>query len=365
MTSGAWLNGDIDTAALDGHPTAPARMIAAILSASVLAINFRLLTAVAWLSVNVAAEFYVWVAAKRWMLSGHAGSRAQRANYVLGSAVITANWSLATVIYWFSGRHNMQIGAILIASGQLVHAQAFAFRSKLYLAIMAGIPATTLCVLTLGFGGMKGGELAALAFALTAELGYIGASAFANRRSAKALREANEKLQGMAYFDGLTALANRRMFDEALKALLVLSGRRGTRFALLLIDLDGLKEINDSRGHDAGDALLVEVSARLRGLTRASDTLARIGGDEFAILMADDAEPAAVEAMCRRLLEAFRAPIDFRGRVLRSTPSIGVAIFPDDGQTRETLFKAADLALYAAKHGGGNAWRVYDVALAA
>jgi diguanylate cyclase (GGDEF)-like protein len=230
---------------------------------------------------------------------------------------------------------------------------------------MAGIPATTLAVLTLVFGGVQGRDLSALAFALSALFFYIAASAYANRRSADALRAANEKLQGMAYFDGLTALANRRMFDEALTALLALADRRGAPFALVLIDLDELKEINDGQGHDAGDALLVEVSARLRALVRGSDTLARIGGDEFAILMADASDRADVDALCGRILEAFRSPIAFRGLSLKSTSSVGVAIFPDDGQDRETLYKAADLALYAAKRGGGNTCRIYDAALAA
>jgi diguanylate cyclase (GGDEF)-like protein len=155
------------------------------------------------------------------------------------------------------------------------------------------------------------------------------------------------------------------MFDEALTALMTLHGRRKTPFALLLIDLDRLKEINDSQGHDAGDALLVEVSARLKGLVSGADTLARIGGDEFAILMADASDPADLDRFCRKILEAFRSPIAFRGLSLESISSIGVAVFPEDGRDQETLYKAADLALYAAKHGGGNTCRVYHVALAA
>jgi diguanylate cyclase (GGDEF)-like protein len=127
----------------------------------------------------------------------------------------------------------------------------------------------------------------------------------------------------------------------------------------LLVDIDGLKQVNDTRGHDAGDALLVQVAHRLRGLVRASDTLARIGGDEFAILTADATEPADLAVICERITDAFRPQVAGDGEPLWSAVSVGAAVFPDHGDDQDTLYKASDMALYAAKNAGRSTWRIY------
>jgi diguanylate cyclase (GGDEF)-like protein len=129
------------------------------------------------------------------------------------------------------------------------------------------------------------------------------------------------------------------------------------KFALLLIDLDRFKEINDSLGHDAGDALLIEIARRLRAVVRNADDVFRIGGDEFAILCVDFPDDSAVEAVCRKILEKVYAAVPFNGIEMTSSPSIGIARFPADGESLEALFKVADLALYEAKRGGRNTWR--------
>jgi diguanylate cyclase (GGDEF)-like protein len=317
------------------------------------------------MAIDLAVEAFIWLAVSQKLQAGATGGPALRASSLLGAALLTANWSSQSAIYWFAGQHGLQIVAIIVTSGQLIHAQAFAYRSRLLLAVTAGIPAAMLMTLTLGFGGLHGAALASAIFATVITLGYVAASALANIRAAKDLSAAYEEVQSLAYFDALTDLANRRMFNETFRTLLALSAHRQANFALLLIDLDGLKQVNDNLGHDAGDALLVDAAARLRSLIRRADSLARVGGDEFAILVADVGEPADVEALCGRIVEAFRPAFEFNGAGVKSSTSVGAAMFPADGEDQETIYKAADLALYAAKRGGRNTWRFYSEALAA
>jgi diguanylate cyclase (GGDEF)-like protein len=171
------------------------------------------------------------------------------------------------------------------------------------------------------------------------------------------LEESQRQLEHFAYFDFLTGLPNRRMFNNDLGKLLGQSRRRGGRFALMLLDLDAFKQTNDTYGHDAGDALLIEVGNRLRLAVRDSDSVARLGGDEFAILLADDYDAAAVEVVCQRIFESFAAPILFNDARFKTSLSLGVAIFPNHGRTPDGLYKTADIALYEAKRAGGNTAR--------
>ncbi len=327
--------------------------------------NFSLVMGAAWLALDLIVEAFIWIAATRRLEDEASGAYARRANYLLGCALGTANWSGASVIYWLSGQHGLQIVAIVVITGQLVHAQAFAYRSKMLLAVMAGIPAATLLTLPFVHGELHGRALASVLFAMVVMLSYVGASAFANIKASRELTVAYREVQSLAYFDALTALANRRMFDERFSTLLAHSAHRQANFALLLVDLDGLKQVNDSLGHDAGDAILIDAAGRLRALIGETDSLARVGGDEFAILVADVDEPADVEPLCCRIIEAFRPAFQFRGATLKSTTSVGVAMFPDHGEDRDAVYKAADLALYAAKRSGRNTWRFYSAELAA
>jgi len=171
------------------------------------------------------------------------------------------------------------------------------------------------------------------------------------------LTQLQHQLEELAYSDALTSLPNRRMFGDYCRQMIASGERQDGGFALLLIDLDHFKQINDTLGHDAGDALLVETARRLRTFARKADVVARLGGDEFAILLADTAIPSAVDMACRRILDAFDAPVHYEGHVMRTSPSIGVALFPIDGATQDQLYKSADLALYEAKHDGRNTWR--------
>jgi diguanylate cyclase (GGDEF)-like protein len=165
------------------------------------------------------------------------------------------------------------------------------------------------------------------------------------------------QLEELAYSDALTSLPNRRMFSDYCKQMIATCERQDTGFALLLIDLDHFKQVNDTLGHDAGDALLVETARRLREIARKADVVARLGGDEFAILLADTAVPSAVDIACKRILDAFDDSVSHDGHEMRASPSIGVALFPVDGVTQDELYKSADLALYEAKRSGRHTWR--------
>ncbi len=173
------------------------------------------------------------------------------------------------------------------------------------------------------------------------------------------LRESQRQLEQIAYYDTLTALPNRRMFTEEFRELIMLARLQNQRFALLLIDLDRFKQINDSLGHDAGDALLIEAAIRLQAAVRKSDCVARLGGDEFAVLVAQNPAAADIENICQRIIESFVMPVAINGVQVKSSSSIGVAVFPDHGATLDSHYKSADLALYEAKRAGGNMWRWY------
>ncbi len=172
------------------------------------------------------------------------------------------------------------------------------------------------------------------------------------------LQKSQRELEQLAHYDALTSLANRRMFTELFAKFLALA-RRGEKLALLLIDFDQFKQINDTFGHDAGDAFLIEASMRLQAAIRASDCVARLGGDEFAILLANDPDDAAIATVCSRIVQSFQTPVRFKKADIHSSASVGVAIFPQHGLNQEVLYKCADLALYQAKRGGRNNWRQY------
>ncbi len=171
------------------------------------------------------------------------------------------------------------------------------------------------------------------------------------------LTQLQHQLEELAYSDALTALPNRRMFGDWCRQMIASCERQDSGFALLLIDLDHFKQVNDTLGHDAGDAMLVETARRLRAIARKADVVARLGGDEFAILLADAAVPSAVDIACGRIIDAFDEPILHDGHEMRTSPSIGVALFPRDGATQDALYKSADLALYEAKRSGRRTWR--------
>jgi len=142
-----------------------------------------------------------------------------------------------------------------------------------------------------------------------------------------------------------------------MRRLMEYSRRHGTRFALVLIDLDRFKDVNDRLGHDVGDALLVASARRLQELTADDGSVARLGGDEFAVLISDASDGQRVADFCQSIIDNVAARLDVDGTEITATSSVGFAVFPQDGAGQEALYKAADKALYAAKSGGRNTWR--------
>jgi diguanylate cyclase (GGDEF)-like protein/PAS domain S-box-containing protein len=162
-------------------------------------------------------------------------------------------------------------------------------------------------------------------------------------------KEAEIRLAHLALHDPLTGLPNRRALAETLERTIARSQRSGMPLAVLALDLDGFKAINDRYGHPAGDATLLEVSDRLRRIIRRSDFVARLGGDEFAVIASELSGPAPVSRLARRIGAALSTPIALREAVAEVAVSIGVAFYPGDGETTEELLSRADAALYAAK----------------
>jgi len=175
-----------------------------------------------------------------------------------------------------------------------------------------------------------------------------------------ARKEAEKKIQRLAYYDCLTGLPNRRTFLDRLQQALALANREGRQAGLLFLDLDNFKGINDSQGHDFGDKLLREVAERLGIDMRESDTLARLGGDEFVVILTSVTcqESAAIAA--QRILSLFSRPFEIDGRMIYSSASIGIALYPDDGTDVESLFKSADTAMYHAKSEGKANYRFFS-----
>jgi diguanylate cyclase (GGDEF)-like protein len=171
--------------------------------------------------------------------------------------------------------------------------------------------------------------------------------------------EAEQKLAHAARHDSLTGLPNRALFRDRMDAALA-RALRGDKFALLCLDLDRFKEVNDTLGHPVGDGLLIEVAARLRAQLRDTDTLARLGGDEFAIIQSDLETASDSVALARRLIECVSAPYDIDGHHLVVGVSVGIAVAPEDGAQYEDLLKAADMALYRAKADGRGCWRWFE-----
>ncbi|MBP2298267.1 bifunctional diguanylate cyclase/phosphodiesterase [Azospirillum picis] len=165
-------------------------------------------------------------------------------------------------------------------------------------------------------------------------------------------RAQEERIRHLAQYDFLTDLPNRFLLRDRLERAILAAGRRGTRVGLLFIDLDRFKTINDSLGHGVGDGLLREVASRLLATVRASDTVSRQGGDEFVVLINDIDGPDAAGVVAGKVLRALSEPCTIDGHELQVTPSIGIAIHPDDGAGIDELLKNADMAMYAAKEAG-------------
>ncbi|MBI5923026.1 MAG: EAL domain-containing protein [Betaproteobacteria bacterium] len=168
-------------------------------------------------------------------------------------------------------------------------------------------------------------------------------------------KQAEERIKDLAYFDQLTGLPNRVSLQQKLSQMVGLASRNHRQFALMLLDLDNFKSINDTLGHQTGDVMLTEVADRLSTSVRQSDLVARLGGDEFVIILPDIDGPADVARVAQKILVEISAPYFIDARELHTSPSIGICLYPDDATENEDLIKKADVAMYHAKScGRGN-----------
>jgi diguanylate cyclase (GGDEF)-like protein len=178
-------------------------------------------------------------------------------------------------------------------------------------------------------------------------------------------KRAEERMNYLAYYDGLTDLPNRFLFNDRMSNVLIRLHRSQTLASMMLIDLDRFKDINDSLGHNTGDLLLKEVGQRLATCIRESDTVARMSGDEFVIILPDVLDPESAEITAQRILSAFSQPFYVEENEIYITPSIGITIAPADGISVDTLMKNADMAMYRAKEHGRNTYQFFSSEMSA
>jgi len=176
-------------------------------------------------------------------------------------------------------------------------------------------------------------------------------------------KRAESIIKQMAYHDALTGLPNRRLFNDRLNLALAHAKRNQQKLAVMLFDLDHFKEVNDTLGHSVGDQLLQVVSEQLMNLLRKGDTVARMGGDEFMLLLPEIAQVEGAAEVAQKILEAIRKPYVFDGHELHVTTSIGIAFYPNDGEDADTLMKNADIAMYRAKGQGRDDYQCHTPAM--
>lgn len=174
------------------------------------------------------------------------------------------------------------------------------------------------------------------------------------------VKENEDRLRHLAHFDALTNLPNRFLFQDHVELALAQAARNGRQVAIMFLDLDNFKTVNDTHGHRAGDNLLTEVAHRLAICLRAGDTLSRFGGDEFNAVLPDIESSSAAISVAEKFVAALAVPILIEDQEFRITTSIGIAIYPRDGKTLEELTHAADSAMFQAKLSGRNAYQVYQ-----
>ena len=210
-------------------------------------------------------------------------------------------------------------------------------------------------------GGIRPGGASVPLEMSVGEMAFDGNRLFiAMLRDISLRKQAEERVRFMAHHDGLTGLPNRALFQERINRVIVQTRRTDQRFAVMLLDLDRFKDVNDTLGHHVGDLLLTHAAQRIATTVRESDTVARFGGDEFAVLLTNIAEAGGAGTVAVSIVDAVAKPFDLDGNEVNTSASIGISIFPDDSDDIETLIKNADLALYRAKAKGRNTYQLYE-----
>ena len=175
-------------------------------------------------------------------------------------------------------------------------------------------------------------------------------------------KKAEDKMQRLATTDPLTGLTNHRQFDLLAVQYLKLAKREGKVLALMMLDLDKFKPVNDQYGHPVGDALLIEISKHLKDICRDTDVVARLGGDEFAVILTNLENPDGAHGPAQKIIEALSTPMEIMGHTVQIGTSIGIALYPDHSEDMDSLITKADDALYEAKNAGRNTFRLSGTA---
>ena len=282
---------------------------------------------------------------------------------VAASALIAVGASAAALLIFFWLRNvNASRGLLYQISAALLMGAAICGMHYTGMAA-ASFPQGAVCLSANGLGGNSLGMLTAMASIALLTMTLAGSLKVANTQ----LHAVNETLRLRAFEDPLTGLPNRSLFEDRLLHALRRSGRAEERIsernadkiAVLFVDLDHFKLVNDSLGHAAGDQVLKETALRLRVAARDCDTVARIGGDEFVLLMEDVASLAECVSVARRLVEVLARPFEVASRRVQVTGSVGIVVYPDHGH-KDKLIAHADAAMYAAKGAGGNTYALFE-----
>jgi diguanylate cyclase (GGDEF)-like protein/PAS domain S-box-containing protein len=235
------------------------------------------------------------------------------------------------------------------------HCEGEGFRSMALIPLRAGEEIVGLLQLGDGAEGKVTPALVRFLESLAASIGIV----FERRQTEERLVEKEERLHFMTNYDPVTGLPNRLLLMDRLRHVLAHAQRSGHKAAFLLVDLDRFKTVNDSLGHAVGDRILKEIAGRLSGFVREADTLARFGGDEFAIVLEELEDVKAAVPMAQKILQELARRIDSEGTPLFLTASVGISIYPTDAEEMESLVKFAEIAMYRAKESGRNSFQFF------
>ncbi len=285
--------------------------------------------------------------------------------------VLTLTCSMCLLSFWFGGLHDAAISAIPTI---LIFAAMFVSR-RFFIGLLTCILATMSSIYIANVSGWHVNVIPPISFAsLFNIVAILLTTSYFVWQLASDLRNALERLEKenarmnealshidiLANNDALTGLPNRLLARARFDQFVELSKRNNERIALLFIDLDNFKTVNDSLGHAAGDSLICDVASRLKNAVRASDTVSRQGGDEFLIIIAGQADQESVATVAVKITDVMAVPFKINSMEISATCSVGVALYPDNGHDFDALLKHADMAMYKAKESGRNAFRFYD-----
>ncbi len=355
----------IDAAAADSVAAFRARVILILILGPLLAIALSW-GALLWGGAALALEAEAQVAFRRYLARGRL-RRSDRIGVLARALVVTVAWASGPASLFVVAHGRFELTGMVWAGGILLYAAAFSFRAPAY-AVISALP-VTLIYIGAPFVVAERGHLSTIAlFAtfLTVNFGFAVHAAVVSHQRERALRRTRKKLireaeaaRRLAYHDQLTGLVNRRQLTQHLTQALAHADTHGDEVALLLIDLDRFKFVNDTYGHACGDELLREVARRLEQACRPGDICARLGGDEFVVL-APTCSAQDAGAIASRILKSLSEPMQLAATVVHTAASIGISLHAGGEGGDANLLRCADLALYRVKERGRNAFCFFE-----